>query len=539
MGCRANHSVGVGLCAAVFILFGPISESRGDNIATVIQNRINTLKPNDVARGNDQIWNNLRRFYETRSFEPAWVIGNSAAERIHMAINVLQDAGNHGLDPESYLTRANVNALAPRTVAQKAELDILLSAALGRYGIDLQSGRLARTPVAEQLVLARKLATTEALLGKAADSIDLARFFADLAPRTPQYTRLRAALVAYHAIGTRGGWPRLPAGPTLRRDMTDPAIDILRQRLAATGDLEPTARHSSLFDAHLESAVRRFQKRHGMVADGIVGQKTRNALNMSIERRIEQIRINLERRRWMPEDFGEDYIFVNLADFRLKVVARDRTVMDMKVVVGTPYWRTPLFSAKMTYMEFNPYWNIPSSIVRNEIAPKVQQDPGYLARQGIRVLSGWDAGSIEISPQQVNWGAASQRLFSYRLRQEPGPLNPLGRVKFMFPNSQNIYLHDTQAHNLFEHEVRTFSHGCIRVEKPLALAAYLLGETTQHPVDAFLEGGRPKVVRLKSPLPVHLAYFTAWANKDGTVHFRTDVYGRDPDIAEALRPSIN
>lgn len=538
MNPRVSHSVVAGLSIAILFLFGPTSEAFGDNVATAIRNNLITLKGNDVVPGFDRIRPSLRKFYKARNFEPAWVTGNSATERIELARDIIHGARAHGLDPDSYVIEGAGIDVVPKTAARQAALDVLLSAALASYGSDLKKGRLATKPVAEQLLLAQKLVTTEALLGHAAASPDLAEFFADLAPRAPEYNRLRAALVSYRAMRAQGGWMQLPAGPVLRQGMTDPVVEILRRRLVATGDLEPTARYGTQFDAPLDEAVRRFQRRHGTTADGIVGRKTRYALNTSVEQRIEQIRLNLERRRWMPEDFGANYIFVNLADFRLKVVERGKTVMDMKVVVGSPYWRTPLFSANMSYMEFNPYWNIPQSIVRDEIIPKVQQDPAYLAKQGIRVLSGRDAERREISPQLIDWRAAGQRSFRYRLRQEPGPLNPLGQVKFMFPNPQNIYLHDTQARNLFNYEVRTFSHGCIRIEKPFELAAYLLGEKTPQPVQALLEGGRPKVVRLKSPITVHLAYFTAWVNKDGTVHFRNDVYGRDPPIAAALRSPI-
>ena len=251
-------------------------------------------------------------------------------------------------------------------------------------------------------------------------------------------------------------------------------VFALRQRLAASKDILKPFPGPALFDQELESAVRRFQRRHGLNDDGIVGSKTRTALNVSIEQRIQQIRLNLERRRWMPESLGNRYIFVNTADFVLKVVEGQKTVMDMRVVVGTSYRRTPVFSAQMTYLDFNPFWNIPPGIAREEIAPRVAEHLSYLSERKIRIFGDSSAQAAEVTPRKVNWVRAEKGYFPYRLRQDPGPRNPLGRIKFIFPNAFDVYLHDTPSRGLFDQEIRTFSHGCIRVEKPAELAAYLL-----------------------------------------------------------------
>ena len=364
---------------------------------------------------------------------------------------------------------------------------------------------------------------------------DPAAHVADPASQSPQYRRLRSALSDYREIEESGGWPVVPGGPALRRDMRDSRVPLLRQRLFVTRDLATAETDGLLFDARLAAAVRRAQRRHGLTADGIVGPRTLAALNVPVQYRVEQLRVNLERRRRMPVDFGSHYIFVNMADFTLKVVEGPRTVLTMKVVVGTPYRQTPLFSADMTYIDFNPFWNIPRRIAAEEIVPKVREDADYLERQGIRVLGSGPSQPGEIPSRDIDWHAAGGQSFPYRLRQDPGPLNPLGRVKFMFPNQFEVYLHDTPARGLFARDIRTFSHGCIRVEKPAALAAHLLPSLSMAEIDGIMDAGTRRVVRLSRPVPVHLAYLTAWVNKDGSVHFRRDVYDRDRALAGTLQ----
>ena len=346
-------------------------------------------------------------------------------------------------------------------------------------------------------------------------------------PRSPRFHRLRKALSDYRSIARRGGWPTLPKGALLRQGMRDGDIRLLRRRLTATGDLRARVDREPLFDRELELAVRRFQKRHGIADDGIVGPKTRRALNVPANRRIEQLRINLERARAMPQNLGSHYIFVNMADYVLKIVKDERTVLTMRIVVGTPHRQTPSFSAAMTYIDFNPFWNIPDRIAREEIVPRARQSPNYLINRGIRIFSGWGGQASEIAPDQIDWRAAGRKSFPYRLRQDPGPQNPLGQVKFVLPNSFEIYLHDTPAKQLFTPYVRTFSHGCIRVEKPVSLATHLLPGLSSREVRQIMKAGKRRIFHLAKPVAVHLAYLTAWVNKDSTVHFRKDVYRRD------------
>lgn len=477
----------------------------------------------------------LKTFYAKRGFQPVWVPEGSGDGRIREALTVLNGATSHGIDKGDYAAHQISQRLAPRTAIQRAQLEISLSKALTRYALDLRGYRVGRKSIAGINKRTVSHDTVDGLLQRATTSKNLRAFFDGLAPRSPRYRRLRQALLDYRRIAKRGGWPIVAKGPLLRQGMRGDRISILRHRLVVTGDLNAQNIRGDRFDAEIEAAVRIFQKRHGLTEDGIVGTMTRAALNVPVQRRLQQLRVNLKRRRSIPDDLGSHYVFVNMADFVLKVVKDRRTVLAMKVVVGTPYRQTPLFTANMTYIDFNPYWNIPRRITVEEIAPRARRDASYLTRQGIRVFSGWDAQARELAPQGVNWHAVGRDEFPYRLRQEPGPLNPLGRVKFMFPNSFEVYLHDTPARQLFSRAVRAFSHGCIRVEKPVSLAAHLLSGLTTQETRQIMESGKRRIFHLAKPIPVHLTYLTAWVNKDGLVHFRKDVYGRDRLLTNASR----
>ncbi|HSL99074.1 MAG TPA: L,D-transpeptidase family protein, partial [Candidatus Limnocylindria bacterium] len=298
------------------------------------------------------------------------------------------------------------------------------------------------------------------------------------------------------------------------------------------------AEDPSLLDDAVETAVRRFQRRHGLAVDGVVGRHTLAALNVPVEKRVRQIELNLERWRWIPHDLGDRHILVNIPEYKMRIVENYETVMDMRIVVGKEYTATPVFSGTIKYLEVNPYWNIPHSIAVEEILPKIRKDPDYLTKQRIRVFGSWRENAPEIDPATVDWNQVTDRSFTFKLRQDPGPLNPLGRVKFILPNKFAVYLHDTPARGLFQNPARGQSHGCIRVEKPLDLAAYLLRDAprrTREALAEMMEGGVPEVISLRDPIRVHILYWTAWVDGGGTVNFRNDIYERDPPLDMALK----
>jgi murein L,D-transpeptidase YcbB/YkuD len=355
----------------------------------------------------------------------------------------------------------------------------------------------------------------------------------DLIPTHTEYWRLINALDKYRTISALGGWPKIPTGPTIRPGGFDERVPLLRTRLLKTGDLEQISAIDYMYDQTTIEAIRSFQARHGLIEDGVVGLKTLDTLNVAVEERIRQIELNLERWRWMPKSFGERHIRVNIADFSLQVVEGEETVMQMPVIVGTQYRKTPVFSARMTYLEFAPYWTVPPTILREDKLPQIKKNLEYLKEKHFRVIN--RAGEdVTNDLQKINWKTVKADSFPGFLRMDPGPWNPLGRVKFMFPNKFDVYLHDTNEVSLFERNIRSLSSGCIRIKRPVDLAHYLL-EKKLGPgkLRALLEATAPKKISI-DPLPVHIQYWTAWVDQNDVVHFREDVYFRDLDLDIAL-----
>ena len=356
-------------------------------------------------------------------------------------------------------------------------------------------------------------------------------------PFHPGETRLRQALEHYRHLAAQGGWPILPSGVTLRRGDRGHAVVVLQHRLHTTGDLATWSPASGdLFDDVLDHAVRTFQQRHGLEVDGIVGSETRAALQVSVEERVRQLGLNVERWDSLPEQLGPRYILVNIPSFTLQVAENEQPVLSMRVVVGTPSRPTPLFRSTLTAVVLNPAWEVPDRIAREEIVPLLRRQPSYLTTHHFTLLQGWGAEAHAISPHTIDWSQISPTRFPYRLRQEPGPTNALGRIKFLVPNPFHVFLHDTPSRTLFRHPVRTYSHGCIRLEEPIALAAYLLRDDpawTRTHINAAIAQGRQRTIELAAPLPVYVIYHTAWVDAEGTVHFRPDIYAYDTAPAEA------
>ncbi len=341
---------------------------------------------------------------------------------------------------------------------------------------------------------------------------------------------LQRTLREYIEIKRAGGWPMIAQGPPLRAGAQGSRVEALRRHLKITGDLsfESWAPIDN-FDQDLETAVQRFQYRHGLAPDGIVGANTHAAMNISVDDRINQLQINLERWRSIPHDFGSRYLMVNIPGFELRIVENDAVVRKMRVIVGKKRRQTPVMSDRITYLELNPYWNIPRKIFLKDILPRIQEDPEYLVRQGIKVFDGQQREAAELDPVYIDWGEVSYDRFPYRLRQDPSEINALGKVKFMFPNQKGVYIHDTPGKYLFDKQKRTFSAGCVRVQDPLALAEYLLTEQNwdRKKLATIIESGQRKIIVLKNAIPVHLVYYTAWVDEEGEVNFREDIYGKD------------
>jgi murein L,D-transpeptidase YcbB/YkuD len=483
----------------------------------------------------------LEAFYAARDYKPIWTDVEGVNDRGLELVAVIGGAGTDGLDPQAYRHQELIAMLDADSPSDLARVEILLSEALAWITQHLAKGRVDPALVERLNSLYPDGIDPQAVLSASVLASDLSAFVASYAPDQEEYRRLKQALADFRQFAAEGiVWPVLPEGDALKPDMQDARVPLLRESLIAHGELPadaPIAADPLLYDVTLQDAVKRFQIRHGLIDDAVVGKGTLAELNISITQRIEQIVLNLERRRWMAEDRGSSYIFVNLSDFQLKVVRDGRTVFTSAIVVGTAYNQTPVFSDEMEYLEFNPFWNVPPRIARNELLPKIKEDPGYLIANNFELLSGWSGEASVVDPYAIDWSAMSAGDFAYKLRQRPGEGNALGRVKFMFPNQFDVYLHDTPARGLFAREVRAFSHGCMRVGDPLGLAEVVLaGEPgwDRARIDTIVASGKRTIVPLAHHLPVHVAYITAFVNKDGSVHFRRDVYGRDLSLAQAL-----
>jgi L,D-transpeptidase YcbB len=492
------------------------------------------------------------RFYQMHKYEPAWTRDGYPLPAAEALAKAVRGADAEGLQPRDYhleriesslgyIRQAQARNERPET-ARIIELEFLLSDAYLVYAAHLLNGRVnPETLHSDEWTIYPTRFNLAQHLSKALAGGDVEGSLKGLLPAQQGYGRLKTSLIVYRGLAGRGGWPAIPGDGRLEKGMKSDRVPVLRSRLKVTGEMPATVDGTSdLFDEAVEEAVKKFQLSHGLLDDGIVGARTLRALNVPVEKRIRQIELNLERWRWLPQNLGNPYIMVNIAGYGLEVVENESPVLTMKIVVGTAYQKTPVFSGKMTYIEMNPYWNVPHSIATEETLEKIQKDPNFLVKENMKVLAAGQNGEA-VNPASINWSALSENNFPYRLRQEPGPRNPLGRIKFMFPNKHSVYLHDTSDPQLFRRERREFSHGCIRIEKPMEMAGFVMKgskEWSTEKIKAVLKTKETTVADLPKPIPVHILYFTAWGNGDGTIHFLEDIYRRDERLDRALQPKI-
>ncbi|MHB8765281.1 MAG: L,D-transpeptidase family protein [Deferrisomatales bacterium] len=491
-----------------------------------------------VGGGEPLVYGRLEAFYRQREHRPLWVGPAGVRPEASRLVEALQGVAAHGLDPLDYHLTPIVARLADEAPAALAELDLLLTDAYLRYATEVRTGRAGARPVeAEWLAELER----DEPLAEAEVALAEGRFpalLAGLPPQDARYRRLQEALAHLRAAAAAGGWRPLPPGGVVKFWDQDPQVPLLRARLRASGDLPDGAPdEGQLLGPELAAALRGFQARHGLKPDAALGPVTRAALDVPMAERIRQVALNLERWRWMPRPLEGRAVFVNMAGFEVEVFEQGRPVLAMRSIVGRDYRQTPVFRKDMTYLVFNPFWNVPPSLAVQDLLPQVRRNPGYLAKEGIRVFSDWSARAEEVDPATIRWERLGKNRFPYKLRQDPGPRNSLGRIKFMLPNRFNVYLHDTPHRHLFEKTVRTFSSGCVRLEQPFDLAEYLL---RGHPgwdraaIEAAVESGETKVVWLRRPIPVYFLYWTAWVDDAGVLQFRDDVYDRDRDLVRAL-----
>ena len=491
----------------------------------------------------------LPRFYFNRAYRPAWINITGPLPRIYDLISCIRYSQHEGLQPYDYHLSAIqtlLQEIQQRSKLQKPldtqsllDLELLCTDAFLLLASHLAAGRVNPETIHSKWIVNIPEAQLAVLLQKAIESDRIKASLKGLIPPHTGYHALGDELARYRRLAKSFKESPISPGPVLHRGNRDHRVQQIRERLHVFGDLD--SKHTSepeLFEEELEAAILRFQKRHGLKADGVVGKRTLAALNVSLKDRFRQIELNIERWRWIPHDLGERYLLVNIADFKLTIVENHQKVIDMNVVVGRNYRHTPVFSDVIKYIVINPYWNVPTSIAVKDLLPKIKNDETYFQKMRFKVFDGWDKDAAELDAASIDWSMITPQNFVFRLRQEAGPLNALGRIKFVFPNRFAVYLHDTPSKNLFKRTRRGFSSGCIRLERPIDLAAYLLqgrAGWTHASIASAIDSHERKVLPLKAKVHIHLLYWTAWVDKSGILNFRDDIYERDLPLAAALK----
>ena len=485
----------------------------------------------------------LLDLYRKNRFQPLW----TDRRNLTQLLTAIAGSAEEGLIPDDYhlqaISRYGHELETAPSRAKLLEYDLLLSDALMLLAQHKRHGKVNPREVEERLNLdspAPRPSLMDTFL-TALRTATVRKALDELEPAHPAYASLKRALSRYRKIAGSGGWQPVPPGPSLKPGMRHERVQALRARLAVTGDLTWESAHPLFYDEVLAGAVRAFQTRHHLEADGIAGKATLAAMNIPVADRISQIRVNLERARWVMHDMPAANIVIDIAGFNLQYYHQGRLVWKTRVMVGEPFNQTPVFRSAITYLVLNPTWTIPPDILKNETVPRILTEKGYLAKQKLRVLT---SSGEEINPATVPWGQYLSKRLPYTLRQDAGPDNSLGLIKFIFPNPYHVYLHDTPSKSLFDKAQRAFSHGCIRVQNPLDLGKMLIANDPANPTtaarfDQVLASGKTSTIFLKKPLPIFLMYLTANA-ENGQVRFMPDLYQRDQGILDALNgpPSL-
>ncbi len=483
----------------------------------------------------------IRRFYAGRDYQPAWLEQGRPKATVAAVFAVFEQAEQEGLRTTDY----GLKTLQKRSQLlqqsdnppqeQKVQFELLMTESWLTYAHHATFGRVDPRRVDRQWDMRARHADLVALLTAAVQQDNPHQALQQALPTHTGYLRLKQVFADYRRIARQGGWPSVGTGSKLNQGMRHERVKKLRLRLQATGDLARRAGElSDLFDAEVTQAVKRFQKRHGLSQDGVVAGRTLSELNVSTADRLQQIEINLERWRWLPDTLGTRYVLVNITDFSMRVIENEQEVLEANVIVGKVNRQTPLLTSQIDHLVLNPHWFVPHSIAVRDKLPQLRRNAYALVGQRIRV---YDRRGREIEPGSVNWQRVSSGAFPYQFRQDPGPRNALGKVKFMFPNQHSVYLHDTPSRDLFNRTERAYSSGCVRISKPIELAEYLLrGDRrwTREAIVAAYNGKRQHTVFLPEKIPVHLLYWTVWVDTEGTVQFRKDIYNSDERLARAL-----
>ncbi|WP_417560111.1 L,D-transpeptidase family protein [Marinomonas sp.] len=475
--------------------------------------------------------------YENRGYDPIWIKDKKINMSIYKLVDILEQSYTHGLNPIHYHTGIIKEYLALKqpTPQQLAEMDVISTIALTSYAHDLSNGRYEPQLIDPNWQLDAPNNNWKDLL-YLNSATDMVNSLPLLAPRSPQYQVLQKWLVYYQDLAAKEKDIFVSAGVPLSAGDEGPRVAQLRARLVQLGDIRFSTRkvNEEQFDIRLKEALIRFQQRHHITADGAAGSKTIQMLNVPLKTRAKQIAYNLERWRWLPSELEANRIWVDLTNYTVDMYLNGE-LTSMKAVIGKPDRKTPVFKGLMTYMVTNPTWRVPHRIARENLLPKLQADPNYLVKHGYKVYSSWSIGAKELDSTKINWKAISEDKLAFRFEQKPDEGNALGQFKFMFPNKNEIYLHDTPAKHLFREEDRAFSSGCVRLENPTEFAKEITkGSKQLNDMNNSLKTGSNTVITLPTYIPVYLVYFTVVPNANGMLEFRNDIYERDALMEEAM-----
>ncbi len=483
----------------------------------------------------------VAKFFETRDFTPAWKLPGGATEMLK-AIRAIEE---DGLTPDDYHLKTITAALDAQTKAPSndsaALLQILIADAAAAIIDHVRYGRVRPAALDARWNIDSRAGAppVDIALDQLARSPAIDTGLEALKPNHFIYTGLKQALARMRATAAAGGWPTVTAGASIKPGAKDPRVALVRKRLAATGEpAAATPPDSQVYDTDLQAAVKVFQADHRLTDDGVIGKGTIDALNVSAEARVGQLRVNLERARWIVGGLRDSFVLVNLPAFKAYLIRDRKNVWETRTQIGREARKTPTFRADMKYLVLNPDWTVPPTILAQDVLAGMRKGQNTIAKKGLTIL---DAQGRTIDPSTIDWKSATPQNFRYTLRQPPGENNALGRVKFIFPNEYSIFLHDTPSQELFASDQRTFSSGCIRVANALDLARVLLDGQRTRPdgwnagkIQETIDTGQSQTVFLEDPLPVLIVYWTASIGAGGDLRFAKDVYGFDPPLLRAL-----
>jgi len=521
-----------------FLTLSTVAISAQTNLNYEIEEQLSLFKEYELSNLKIRppyFLNELVNLYEKNNFNPFWFDETWFKDSAYQLIEVIESIEYEGLNPRDYRYDYLSKYFHKTTLnrQERAIVDILMTNSFLLLTSHFSQGVLDSETLKRNWLDIKNKIDLYNFLNSSIHNNNIIESLYSLLPRTENYIQLRNKLKEYKEIKENGGFIKFTSTRLIDKGMSGEDVLNLKRRLKQSKDFQGAMDED--FSQLLEEAVKNFQMRHGLKADGIVGPETKESLNVSIDEKIKKITINMERLRWLPQTLGNPYIFVNIADYKLKVVENKEELFNIKVIVGKRQRSTPVFSDEISYIVLNPYWTVPKKIAVEDKLPLIKKDINYLSENNYKVLKVSNGNLVEVDYSKIDWQKLNRDNFNYFLRQDPGPNNALGQIKFMFPNKYSVYLHDTPSKELFLEEQRNFSSGCIRLQEPFKLAEYILKKNNKWDngkINEILTTDKEEVIYLAKRIPIHIVYMTAWVNDNYQIQFRNDIYQRDQKLIE-------